>query len=402
MIRRQRKFSDTLVTGKLSDKFGRRFLLLFCLSGLSLAIVLTSFATSVFHLVLARAFAGIFAGLTTVCQAYISDVTLPSERSSYLGLSGASQGVAISVGPLLGGILYELFNFRITCYVASFFVFLSFTVAFLWFENADSVKTQSGSKSAIDDVPTDVDWKAFKIVLLCTLFNWIMISNMQSLLPLTLQRVLDGTTLHYSGMMAISGITIVTFQWKFIKKYLAFFKSEGTAAACASYMNMVISLMIGFLYLVPGSIPFLTVLVIPMSVAKSAMMSTSTALASFWATENTKGKIMGYVCAVSAAGRATPLITSLLFDVNHVSPWILTSCLLFVAGLLFPYASSRAPRLGRDVHPKHTEMEALTPLVVPESSSDTERLSICIEQSDKSSVTSSCSDEGSVVDQAGI
>ncbi len=94
--------------GRLSDRFGRRPILLGSLAGSTAAMMVSGLAGSILVLSLARALAGLFGGSISTAQAYIADVTRPAERARYMGMLGAAIGSGFVVGPALGVALNEL------------------------------------------------------------------------------------------------------------------------------------------------------------------------------------------------------------------------------------------------------------------------------------------------------
>lgn len=93
------------IIGALSDRFGRRPVLLICVFGLGLNFLLMTLATSIFWLLFVRALGGVTAGNLSVASAYIADSSAPSERSKALGKIGAMFGLGFICGPVLGGVL---------------------------------------------------------------------------------------------------------------------------------------------------------------------------------------------------------------------------------------------------------------------------------------------------------
>ena len=93
------------VLGGLSDRFGRRPVLLLSLSGICANYVLLAWAPSLAWLVLGRLIAGGTAANAATATAYIADVTPPAKRAGQFGLIGAMFGIGFVVGPALGGLL---------------------------------------------------------------------------------------------------------------------------------------------------------------------------------------------------------------------------------------------------------------------------------------------------------
>ncbi len=97
--------------GRLSDRIGRRPVLLISTAGAALSYVLFAYSativdntTAIWMMIIARSFAGICGGNITVAQAYIADITPPELRSKKMGLIGMAFGLGFIFGPAIGGI----------------------------------------------------------------------------------------------------------------------------------------------------------------------------------------------------------------------------------------------------------------------------------------------------------
>jgi len=104
--------------GRLSDRVGRRPVLLMSLAGSAASLLLCGLARSLWLLLAARALAGLFGGSIAAAQAYIADVTTPGERARYMGLLGASIGLGFVFGPALGSALAR-FGFGAAAFAAA-------------------------------------------------------------------------------------------------------------------------------------------------------------------------------------------------------------------------------------------------------------------------------------------
>ena len=106
------QFFFTPIWGALSDKYGRRPIIITSLVFSIISYLIFSFAT-VFILVLAaRVLSGIGAGNISAAQAYISDTTEPKNRAKAMGMIGAAFGLGFIFGPPIGGFLMEDFGFH--------------------------------------------------------------------------------------------------------------------------------------------------------------------------------------------------------------------------------------------------------------------------------------------------
>jgi len=93
--------------GGLSDRFGRRPVLLLALTVMSFDYVLMALAGSIWVLLFGRVIGGITAATQSTASAYLADISAPHERAARFGLVGAAFGAGFVLGPLLGGLLAE-------------------------------------------------------------------------------------------------------------------------------------------------------------------------------------------------------------------------------------------------------------------------------------------------------
>jgi len=108
------------ILGKISDKHGRRPVIIACLFLNALGYIVFAFAHSYLMLLISRAIAGVGGSSIGVAQAYIADVTTREERSKGMGLIGAAFGLGFVFGPLFGGLLSN-FGYMITGLAAASF-----------------------------------------------------------------------------------------------------------------------------------------------------------------------------------------------------------------------------------------------------------------------------------------
>ncbi|HNR46747.1 MAG TPA: MFS transporter [Anaerolineaceae bacterium] len=102
------QFIATPILGRLSDRFGRRPILMLSIAGNVLGFGLLALANNLWLLFAARILAGLTGGNISVAQAYITDVTAPKDRARGLGMIGAAFGLGFIIGPVTGGLLNEV------------------------------------------------------------------------------------------------------------------------------------------------------------------------------------------------------------------------------------------------------------------------------------------------------
>jgi len=93
------------VLGALSDRLGRRPVLLISLCGAAISYMFMAFSSTLWMLLIGRAVAGLTSANMAVATAYITDVTPEDKRAARFGVSSAMFGVGFIVGPVLGGLL---------------------------------------------------------------------------------------------------------------------------------------------------------------------------------------------------------------------------------------------------------------------------------------------------------
>lgn len=117
--------------GRLSDRVGRRPVLLISIAGSVAGFVLLALAQNLWMLFLARIVAGFTGGNISVAQAYITDVTDEKNRTRALGLIGAAFGLGFIIGPALGGILGQ-WGYAVPAWAAAGMAVLNFLMVLLW------------------------------------------------------------------------------------------------------------------------------------------------------------------------------------------------------------------------------------------------------------------------------
>ena len=115
--------------GALSDRFGRRPVLLASIATLSIDFLIMGFANSIWLLFLGRALSGISGATYSTANAYIADVTEPENRGKAFGMVGAAFGFGFIFGPVMGGILGE-FDPRAPFFAAAALALLNFCYGF--------------------------------------------------------------------------------------------------------------------------------------------------------------------------------------------------------------------------------------------------------------------------------
>lgn len=119
------------ILGRLSDRFGRRPVLLLSVFGTFVGFLLLGFANALWMLFVSRILDGLTGGNLSVAQAYISDVTDEKNRSKGLGMVGAAFGLGFIIGPAAGGLLSQ-WGYSVPAFVAAGVSFLNLILIYAW------------------------------------------------------------------------------------------------------------------------------------------------------------------------------------------------------------------------------------------------------------------------------
>ena len=179
------QFIAAPILGALSDRYGRRPLLVFSVLGSGLAYFMFGLGGSLLVLFIARIIDGLTGGNISIAQAYIADVTPPKDRAKNFGLIGAAFGMGFIFGPALGGVLSNI-SLQAPAYAAGILSLV--TAAFGFFvlpESLPVAQRKSGVFSLSEINPVKQLGEAFKrpsirIILLAIFAQNFAFSGLQT------------------------------------------------------------------------------------------------------------------------------------------------------------------------------------------------------------------------------
>ncbi len=134
------QFLFSPVLGEISDRFGRRPILLMALLGLSIDYLIHAWAPTIMWLFVGRFLAGITGASFTVASAYIADISTRQEKAKNFGLIGAAFGLGFIIGPAIGGFFGEI-DIKLPFYIAAGLTFSNFL--FGWFFVPESLTKEN-------------------------------------------------------------------------------------------------------------------------------------------------------------------------------------------------------------------------------------------------------------------
>ncbi|MBK7684295.1 MAG: TCR/Tet family MFS transporter [Bacteroidia bacterium] len=135
------QFLFSPILGGLSDRYGRRPILLISLFGFGLDYLFLAFAPTIGWLFVGRLLAGICGASITTATAYIADISTPEKRAQNFGIVGMAFGIGFIVGPVIGGVLGE-FGSRIPFFAAAGLTFLNWVYGYFVLPESLSVENR--------------------------------------------------------------------------------------------------------------------------------------------------------------------------------------------------------------------------------------------------------------------
>lgn len=216
------QFIFSPIWGQLSDRYGRRPIILFSLLGAALSHMSFAFASSLTGLMIARGMAGLFGGNISTAMAYIADITDEQNRSKGMGLVGAAFGLGFLCGPLIGGF------FAGPPFATNAPAMVAGTICFLNFLFAMRFLTESRSESA-PVVARPSRWSQMKQafnspvlggLMLLVFINTFAMAHIEASLFLLMQDQFAWTLKQASFGFAYIGLILVITQGFLIRKWM--------------------------------------------------------------------------------------------------------------------------------------------------------------------------------------
>lgn len=347
------QFFSTSILGQMSDKFGRRVILMYTLFITCTSYLLFAFGISIKYiplLFLARAMAGISSGNISVAQASIADVTAPADRAKNFGLIGAAFGLGFIIGPFLGGKLsdttiWSFFNPSVPFYFA----------AFLALMNALSVKTFFKETNQFRSSEPKIIWsrslmnilKAFKLDKLRFLFliNFLFFSGFTFFITFNsvfLIRKFNFSQGNIGDFFSFMGLWIV-FTQSIITRQVARYFNEGQVLR---FTMVADGIFIGLMYFAPTW--WSVFLVVPfIAMCNGLSFANMAGLISRSADQKIQGEILGISVSIQALAQLIPPILSgfIAAFLTPETPILVASSIIIFAGALFVvvYKSTATP-----------------------------------------------------------
>jgi MFS transporter, DHA1 family, tetracycline resistance protein len=326
------------IWGSVSDRMGRRPILLLTILGGASCMVATALAGSFWILFLARMLAGIFGANISTASAYIADITPPADRAKGMGLIGAGYGLGFIFGPALGGV-FSVYGYHVPILMAAALGFMNFLFAFFILE--ESVKpgrlTPAGKKFSLVGLRLAFARNSTAIPIGLFFLSTLAFTQLEVVFGLFVLAKFGFGAQDAGWLLAGMGVTSAILQGGLI----------GRLAKKFGEKNL---LPVGFLFfalslagsaLAPTLLPFV-IFLIGVAVGNGLVTPSLSSLASKGAPEDKRGSILGiYQSAGSLARVIGPPTAGLLFDRLSITSPLFFSAGLMVVALLAAIAGKR-------------------------------------------------------------
>ena len=250
--------------GKLSDRRGRKPVIMICLLGAALSYVMLGLASELWMIFLARGFAGVMAGNFGVASAMMADITTPENRARGMGLIGAAFGLGMVLGPLLGGLLAgDSGSFTLPCLVAGLMSVLAIAAAAIFLPESVSPERQAINRAQQRSPDRESTLAVLKssgnrLFIAQYVVHTGCVSSSTYLFPLWVGDLLGWTAREVGIIFGVQGVIMVVMQggamgtlvkllgeWRFLRIAIAVFLAGLLLAVVAwSMPTMVASMFI--------------------------------------------------------------------------------------------------------------------------------------------------------------
>lgn len=323
--------------GRLSDRVGRRPVLLATIAGTSLALLVLGLADSLLGLFAARLLGGAFAANVSVASAYIADVTEADERTRWMGMLGASFGVGFVLGPAVGGLLAP-YGYSVPMLAAAGLAAVNFLHAVVSLRQPVArAAAEAGAAVGRRDVLRDPLLRRLCLANLC--FS-LAVTQLETVFAYFMLRRFGWDAREVAFLLVGMALLMGGIQGGGMRRLAARFQERALVVTGCG-------LLAGAFGLVPLA-PSVALLLLPLAgaavgraIAQPSLMS----MTSLAARPESRGVVMGtFQGAASLARVAGPLAAGLLFDHDPGLPFWLAAVLSLVVAMGARRLPDRAPR----------------------------------------------------------
>lgn len=320
--------------GRLSDRFGRKPIILSAIIISTISFLILPFAKSLILVYLSRILTGIASGAVfPISQAYVADLTTKDERTTYMGKVAAMFAIGFIFGPVFGGFLGAE-GFSLAFYAAAFVSFINLFFVFFLLPESITKKTEKlvlregfiNFKAIYSGLRGDFG------ILFFLLFAWAYyISNFQITIPLFTQERFGLGPFENGILLSLVGLVAGINQWFFIQKI-----TDKLGEMKAVFVSILIMLT-GLIFVTQSQVVLAFTLFFLFSTIGSSFLRPTLAAIISKATHEGQGTTMGLAFSIESLGRfAGPVLAGIAIQSFGIaSPFWLTIGVLLLSLFLF-------------------------------------------------------------------
>ncbi len=219
------QFLGAPILGRLSDRLGRKPVLVVSQIGTLIGFIMLGFANSLWLLFLSRLIDGLSGGNISTAQAAITDSTNEKTRTQAFGLVGAAFGIGFILGPVIAFIVLAVSgqNYQLVAFAAAFFSFVSILLTFFWFRETLTKETDAVSSSekpfSLGTLSQAFGHRSIGFLLILMFFYQIAFGGYEQLFSLFTLTRLGMDARDTSGLFVLAGLFIVVVQGGFVGRW---------------------------------------------------------------------------------------------------------------------------------------------------------------------------------------
>jgi multidrug resistance protein len=317
--------------GDISDRYGRRPVLVFSLAGTVLSFVMLAVAHSVAMLFAARIVDGLSGGNISTARAYVADITEPKDRARAYGLIGAAFGLGFILGPALSGILAKV-SYTAPIWAAAAVTLVATIMAWAWLpETVHRAHAGTGNWNPFRFLPALLARPLVRRVLVIDFMYWFAFAVFQTTFALFVARRFGFDASQTGYFFAAFGVLGAVIQGGFIRPIVKRIGDKPTfimGLVCAA-VGLVASTL-------THSVTMFAVALVPLAFGIGFGHPTVSSLVSLVGRGDEQGRVQGAASAVESLGRTIGPVwgNASLQHFGESTPYISAAALLAVTLLI--------------------------------------------------------------------